>query len=112
VLTVLGLGTMGLGVVAGVVGLVEGLQFIDLQGQNAKDHTNTSYQGVKDFCKDPPWDDVPSLVATLSELAQRLRSGGWLVLEHARRTPAPEIQGVHLLETRVWGDTAVSFFEL
>jgi 16S rRNA (guanine966-N2)-methyltransferase len=61
---------------------------------------------------DPPWDDVPSLVVTLSELAQRLRSGGWLVLEHARRTPAPEVRAVHLLETRVWGDTAVSFFEL
>jgi hypothetical protein len=52
--TVVGVSTMGLGVVAGVIGLVEGLQFIDLQGQNAKDHTNTSYQGVKDFCKDPP----------------------------------------------------------
>ena len=51
---VLGFGTMGLGVVAGVIGLVEGIQFTDLQGQNAKDHTNTSYQGVKDFCKDAP----------------------------------------------------------
>lgn len=61
---------------------------------------------------DPPWDDVPTLVGTLAELATRLRPEGWLVLEHARRTPAPEILGVQLVETRFWGDTAVSCFEL
>lgn len=52
--TVVGLGTIALGVGAGVIGIVEGVQFLDLQSQNSKDHSNTSYQGVKDFCKDPP----------------------------------------------------------
>lgn len=61
---------------------------------------------------DPPWDDVPELSDTLAELARRARSGGWLIVEHARRTPAPSLEGVRLVETRVWGDTAVSFFEV
>lgn len=60
---------------------------------------------------DPPWDDVPSLLVPLDALARRLRPGGWLVLEHARRTPAPELASARRFETRVWGDTASSFFE-
>lgn len=52
--TVVGVSTMALGVGAGIAGIVEGVTFTDLQGQNTKDHTNTSYQGVKDFCVDKP----------------------------------------------------------
>lgn len=52
--TVVGLSTMALGVGFGVAGVAEGVAFTDLQGQNTKDHTNTTYQGVKDFCVDTP----------------------------------------------------------
>jgi hypothetical protein len=50
---VVGLSLVGLGVAAGVIGIVEGVGFIDAQGKNDKDHNNIAYKGIKDFCKDP-----------------------------------------------------------
>lgn len=49
---VAGFSMMGLGVAAGVIGVVEGVQWLGVQSQNDKDHRDTSYSGVTDFCKD------------------------------------------------------------
>ncbi len=51
---VIGFSLVGLGVAAGVVGIVEGIGFIDAQGKNDKDHNNVAYRGIKDFCKELP----------------------------------------------------------
>jgi 16S rRNA G966 N2-methylase RsmD len=61
---------------------------------------------------DPPYEQ-PDLAATIEAAGQRLVSGGVLVLEHARRRPAPEAAG-DLVRTRevVSGDSALAFYEV
>lgn len=49
---VIGFSVAGLGVVAGIIGIVEGVSFIDAQGKNDKDHNNVKNKGIKDFCSD------------------------------------------------------------
>lgn len=60
---------------------------------------------------DPPYDEagVPDLLARVGD---RLAPAGLLVLEHARRRPAPEMAGP-LVRTRVVtaGDSALAFYE-
>jgi len=61
---------------------------------------------------DPPYDDagVAGLLARL-EGAGLLADGATVVLEHAWRTPPPEGSGrLALIETRRYGDTAVSYY--
>jgi 16S rRNA (guanine966-N2)-methyltransferase len=43
-------------------------------------------------------------------LASALRSGGRLILEHGSAEDAPQVAGMTLEETRVYGDTALSFY--
>jgi 16S rRNA (guanine966-N2)-methyltransferase len=43
-------------------------------------------------------------------LASALRPGGRAILEHASAETAPEISGIELEKTRVYGDTALSFY--
>ena len=58
---------------------------------------------------DPPYAEEPDSILTVA--AERLAAGGLLVLEHARRRPAPAIAGA-LARTRdvASGDSELSFY--
>jgi len=65
---------------------------------------------------DPPWADAQAAVAVLEKLfrAGRLAPAARLVLEHAARN-SPQIaekSPLRAVDTRRWGDTAVTIFEL
>ena len=59
---------------------------------------------------DPPYDE-PDLSATIAAAEPVIAPGGLLILEHARRRPAPEQAG-RLRKTRdlVSGDSALAFY--
>jgi 16S rRNA (guanine966-N2)-methyltransferase len=61
---------------------------------------------------DPPYDE-PDLAAALTAVATLLVPDGWLVLEHARRRPAPAAAGglSRIRDLRA-GDSALAFYEL
>jgi len=61
---------------------------------------------------DPPYDE-PDLTASIAAAEPLMAPGGWLVLEHARRRPAPDGVG-RLGRTRdlVSGDSALAFYSL
>lgn len=65
---------------------------------------------------DPPWADAQGALAVLEKLAgsSLLAPAARLVLEHAARTPpVPRAGGpLSAVDTRRWGDTAVTIFEL
>jgi len=65
---------------------------------------------------DPPWADAQAAMALLEQLASSslLAPAARLVLEHAARTPPTPNAGTPLaaVDTRRWGDTAVTIFEL
>lgn len=65
---------------------------------------------------DPPWADVDSgeVATALASLAAAgaLAPGATLVLEHASRSPAPEIVGLAREDTRRYGDTALTFYKI
>src|SRR6478672_10945253 len=60
---------------------------------------------------DPPYDEQPD--ATVAAAGMLVAPGGLLVLEHARRRPAPEAAG-RLVRVRqvTSGDSTLSFYEL
>ena len=60
---------------------------------------------------DPPYDEHPGAVMAAADVL--VAPGGLLVLEHARRSPAPETAG-RLVRVRqvTSGDSALSFYEL
>jgi 16S rRNA (guanine966-N2)-methyltransferase len=60
---------------------------------------------------DPPYDE-PDLRASIAAAEPLVAAGGLLVLEHARRNPAPDEVG-RLRRTRdlVSGDSALAFYE-
>jgi 16S rRNA (guanine966-N2)-methyltransferase len=64
---------------------------------------------------DPPWALVESGEPTraLAELATAgaLRASAWVVLEHAARTFPPDAAPLTPLETRRYGDTALTFYK-
>jgi 16S rRNA (guanine966-N2)-methyltransferase len=64
---------------------------------------------------DPPWamvDDGPP-IAALADLARRggIAPEGRVVLEHSARTPPPDIDGLVRLDTRRYGDSALTFYK-
>ncbi len=63
------------------------------------------------FC-DPPYADVPSprTREALEALTLTLVEGGTLVLEHAPSDAPPLLSAVDRVTTRVYGDTALTFF--
>jgi len=65
---------------------------------------------------DPPWADAQAALGVLEKLAgsSLLTPAARLVLEHAARTPPVPKPGARLnaVDTRRWGDTAVTIFEL
>jgi 16S rRNA (guanine966-N2)-methyltransferase len=64
---------------------------------------------------DPPWAlvDAGQVARALTEIvtAGVLSPGARVVLEHAARSPAPEIEGLLRGETRRYGDTALTFYK-
>jgi 16S rRNA (guanine966-N2)-methyltransferase len=66
---------------------------------------------------DPPWDLVASGVAprAIADLVQRgagvIAPAALVVLEHASRSPPPEVDGLTRTDTRRYGDTALSFYK-
>ncbi|MDQ2644676.1 MAG: 16S rRNA (guanine(966)-N(2))-methyltransferase RsmD [Myxococcota bacterium] len=62
------------------------------------------------FC-DPPWPDMDDALTALAALVPRLRDGARVVLEHPAKR-AVEIAGLAAVDTRRWGDTGATFFEL
>lgn len=65
---------------------------------------------------DPPWADAQAALEMLERLAAHslLAPAARLVLEHAARTPPVLSRSARLsaIDTRRWGDTAVTIFEL
>ena len=59
---------------------------------------------------DPPYDARP-LSALLTSASAYLAPAGLIVLEHARRTAAPEATGIRATRTVLSGDSALTFFE-
>lgn len=47
----------------------------------------------------------------LSEAAFLLEAEGTAILEHTSRSAAPQVPGLQILETRRFGDTALSFYQ-
>lgn len=58
---------------------------------------------------DPPYEAIN--VAVLNELAGLLLNNSLLVLSHSSRIDAPKLESMKRLETRVYGDSALSFYE-
>jgi 16S rRNA (guanine(966)-N(2))-methyltransferase RsmD len=59
---------------------------------------------------DPPYDE-PDLTVSIAAAEPLIAPGGMLVLEHARRRPAPEQVGrLHLSRDLVSGDSALAFY--
>lgn len=62
---------------------------------------------------DPPYAKTDQAAAALWELVGRgnlLAPFGRVIIEHARRRPAPEIPGLRCMETRAYGDTSISIY--
>ena len=57
---------------------------------------------------DPPYDQLDP--AVLSLLGSRLTTDGILVVSRSSRIPAPELQSVKLIQSRLYGDSALSFY--
>jgi 16S rRNA (guanine966-N2)-methyltransferase len=62
---------------------------------------------------DPPYVLVSEGEAArvLAQLAPRLTSDARVVLEHASKSPPPALEGLEGRDTRVYGDTALTFYE-
>ena len=58
---------------------------------------------------DPPYDN-PDTDAILSAVGGRLAAGGVLVLEQARRSAAPAVEGLAAVRRVVAGDSALEFY--
>ena len=58
---------------------------------------------------DPPYD-APEIGAILSAVAGTLEATGLLVLERARRRPAPLVSGLRSTRTVTAGDSALEFY--
>jgi len=59
---------------------------------------------------DPPYDE-PDLTVSIAAAEPLIAPGGMLVLEHARRRPAPEQVGrLRLSRDLVSGDSALAFY--
>lgn len=61
---------------------------------------------------DPPWANLADAVKDIEGLLDVVADDGLLVIEHAARDKAPTVAGATFEETRVWGDTAASFFRI
>jgi 16S rRNA (guanine966-N2)-methyltransferase len=58
---------------------------------------------------DPPYAQLESGV--LSGLAQYLKPGGIMVVSHSSKTAAPKITEIELIQSKVYGDSTLSFYQ-
>lgn len=61
---------------------------------------------------DPPYAAVGEIVAVIAALRPALAPGARVVVEHASRDAAPDLDGLSPRPTRNYGDTAVTVYEL
>jgi 16S rRNA (guanine966-N2)-methyltransferase len=64
---------------------------------------------------DPPYAEVRAARGPLARdvwqvIGPSVRAGGTMVLEHAKKVPPPDVSGLELGSTRMYGDTALSFY--
>jgi 16S rRNA (guanine966-N2)-methyltransferase len=69
----------------------------------------TATGGVDLVLCDPPYADLAAAARALELVVPHL-GAGTLVLEHASRDAPPEIAGLEREDTRIYGDTALSFY--
>ena len=62
------------------------------------------------FC-DPPWAAMDRALAAVGALVPRLREGARVVIEHPSKREVA-VAGLAAVDTRRWGDTGATFFEL
>jgi 16S rRNA (guanine(966)-N(2))-methyltransferase RsmD len=61
---------------------------------------------------DPPYEEImPGVVAEMILESGLLSKDGVLIIEHSKRYAPPEIEGLTLRKSRVFGDTTVSIFD-
>lgn len=58
---------------------------------------------------DPPYGQIEAMV--LDQLGQLLASSGTLIASHSSRIPAPTLESMERLDTRLYGDSALSFYK-
>jgi 16S rRNA (guanine966-N2)-methyltransferase len=61
---------------------------------------------------DPPWANVAEATGEIAGMLDLVANDGLVVIEHAARDKAPSLEGATFDETRVWGDTAASFYRV
>jgi len=59
---------------------------------------------------DPPYHDMQ--LSTVSLLISHLKPNGLMVLSYQGRGPAPTVNGVVVVNTRLYGDAALAFYRL
>ena len=59
---------------------------------------------------DPPYHDMQ--LSTVSLLIRHLKPNGLMVLSYQGRGPAPTVNGVVVVDTRLYGDAALAFYRL
>ena len=59
---------------------------------------------------DPPYAALADAVAAIAALRARFAPSARVVLEHASRDAAPDVDGLARAEPRVYGDTALTFY--
>lgn len=59
---------------------------------------------------DPPYHDMQ--LSTVSLLIRHLKPNGLMVLSYQGRGPAPTVNGVVVVNTRLYGDAALAFYRL
>lgn len=58
---------------------------------------------------DPPYNELVPMV--ISDIAAKLTDDGVLVLSHSGKVEPPQLESVHLVKTKVYGDSALSFYK-
>jgi len=59
---------------------------------------------------DPPYHDMQ--LSTVALLIRHLKPNGLMVLSYQGRAPAPTVNGVVVVDTRLYGDAALAFYRL
>jgi len=59
---------------------------------------------------DPPYHDMQ--LSTVSLLIRHLKPNGLMVLSYQGRDPAPTVNGVVVVNTRLYGDAALAFYRI
>ncbi len=57
---------------------------------------------------DPPYNNMQ--LSTVSKLSSHLKTNGLMVLSHPGRESAPTVNGVVVVDKRIYGDAALAFY--